>query len=498
MRLLDEIPATEVDGVPVLWAAGPEPLSAALVFRVGRADESFVDGGVTHLVEHLVMRGVGRVPIEANAHVSAHTTTFEATGSARHVVDFLARVCRQLERLDTTALEVERGVLTAEAERSGGGPAAEAASLRYGCRGAALTAYRDLGVAHLGAAAVEAWAARWFTRGNAVLALTGPVPDGLRLPLPPGERAAVAPLAPRALQLPAWDSAAGGTAVSLRLRTGDGTDLAIARMLARAGEDAVRHERGLAYDVGTDGLRVDLTTSEVALHADNDPERAAAVAGLLLDVVERFATAGPSAAEVEADVEQAFEALADPRATGDATAAAAQELLLGLPVRTPAQRFQQTRDRDAHRLRAAVGEALAEALVLLPGDAGLERPGLRRLAPSSHPLPAGRELRPRLFRGVPRGVRLVVGDDGVALRLAEGDVVAPWGDVVGVSVLPDGTHVLQTGDGPAVPVDAGDFRGAGDVLAQLRRRVPPALFVPEPQPARAGRAPVGSPGNGSS
>ncbi|WP_432519626.1 hypothetical protein [Kineococcus sp. SYSU DK006] len=486
MRPLDEIAVTEVDEVPVVWAAGPAPLSASLVFRVGQADEAFLDGGVTHLVEHLVMRGVGRVPIEANAHVSTHTTAFEATGSAHHVVAFLASVCEQLGRLDTAALDVERRVLAAEAERgSGAGPAAEAAALRYGCRGAGLLAYRDLGVPRLDAAAVAAWAARWFTRGNAVLALTGPVPEDLRLPLPPGERAAVAPATRRALRLPAWESPAGGTAVSLPLAAGDGSDLALARLLARAAEDAVRHERGLAYDVDTDVLLVDPVTSEVALHADNDPAHAAEVAGLLLDVLERFAADGPAAQDLAADVAQAFEALADPRRTGDAVGAAAHELLLGLPLRTPADRYEQTRRRSAGQLREAVRAALGAAVVLLPEGTAFERAGLHRLAPSSHPVPAGRELRPRPFRGVPRGTRLVVGEDGVALRLPEGDVVARWDDVVGVTVLADGTHVLQTGDGPAVPVATGDFRGAGDVLVQLRRRLPAALFVPDPEAAGA-------------
>ena len=486
MELLEEIAVTEVDGVPVVWAAGPAPLSASLVFRVGQADEAFLDGGVTHLVEHLVMRGVGRLPIEVNAHVAVHTTTFQATGSAHHVVAFLAGVCHQLERLDTAPLDVERRVLAAEAGRGGGcGPAAEAAALRYGCRGAGLLAYRDVGVPRLDAGAVAAWAARWFTRGNAVLALTGPVPEGLRLPLPPGERAAVVPPVRRALQLPAWESPAGGTAVSLQLAAGDGTDLAVARLLARAGEDAVRHERGLAYDVDTDVLLVDPGTSEVALHADNDPEHAAEVAGLLLDVLERFAADGPAAQDLEADVAQALEALGDPRGTGDAVSAAAHELLLGLPVRTPADRYEETRRRSAEAVRGAVREALGAAVVLLPEGTAFERAGLRRLAPSSHPVPAGRELRPRPFRGVPRGTRLVVGDDGVALRLPDGDVVARWDDVVGVTVLADGTHVLQTGDGPSVTVSTGDFRGAGDVLAQLRRRVPAALFVTDPEAAPA-------------
>jgi predicted Zn-dependent peptidase len=58
---------TSIDGVPVFQAEGPLPLTAGLVFGVGRADETFVRGGLTHLVEHLAMSAVGRQTIDANA-----------------------------------------------------------------------------------------------------------------------------------------------------------------------------------------------------------------------------------------------------------------------------------------------------------------------------------------------------------------------------------------------------------------------------------------------
>ena len=46
---------TEIDGVPTIWSPSPGPLTAALVFRIGRADERPSDGGITNIVEHLAM-----------------------------------------------------------------------------------------------------------------------------------------------------------------------------------------------------------------------------------------------------------------------------------------------------------------------------------------------------------------------------------------------------------------------------------------------------------
>ncbi len=480
MQLLDKFDLAEVDGVPVVWAPGPAPLNASLIFRVGRADEPFVDGGITHLVEHLVMRGVGRMPIQVNAEVGPLFTSFDATGSPGRVIEFLARVCRELERLDSvidSAIEVERQVLAAETEHGGGGPALEAASLRYGCRGAGKAAYREVGVRRVTTQAVLAWKDRWFSRDNAVLALTGPVPAGLGLTLPSGQRGEVPRQSPRALRLPAWDNECGGTAVSLPLPATDGIDLAVGRFLARAAEDAVRHQKGLAYDVDSDGVHVDSFTTEVAIHADNAPERAAEVAGLLLDCMERFAETGPSPEDLEADRIEAMEALSDPRLTEDAVGAAARQMLTDAPVVTPAEMYARTERRTATALRDAVRAAADQVLVLLPEDQELERVGLARLPASTHPVPEGRELRPKLFARAPRGARMIVGEKGVALRDPEGDLVALWDDVVGVSVEQDGTHILQTADGPAVPIFVRAFKGGDHVVAEARARLPESLFV---------------------
>ncbi len=101
----------EVDGVPVLWREGPPPLQASLQFRVGTADETFVTSGITHAVEHLAMRAVGRWPQEVNGEVGNLLTDFTTSGRPELVADFLAAVCRVLSDLPVDDLALELGVL---------------------------------------------------------------------------------------------------------------------------------------------------------------------------------------------------------------------------------------------------------------------------------------------------------------------------------------------------------------------------------------------------
>lgn len=100
---------TEIDGVPVFWVDTPARLHAELVFGVGLADETMLTTGVTHLVEHLVMRQLGELPHAANAGVGVGTTSFEASSSPPVVAEHLRRLCRALAEPDMGQLDIEAG-----------------------------------------------------------------------------------------------------------------------------------------------------------------------------------------------------------------------------------------------------------------------------------------------------------------------------------------------------------------------------------------------------
>ena len=82
----------EIDGVPTYWMDVPGPLSAALIFRVGRADEIPARYGITHLVEHLALAPLGVQDYEHNGGVESLRTVFEVAGSRADVARFLADI----------------------------------------------------------------------------------------------------------------------------------------------------------------------------------------------------------------------------------------------------------------------------------------------------------------------------------------------------------------------------------------------------------------------
>lgn len=193
---------TEVDGVPVFWSEAPDPLVGALLFRVGRADETLPTGGLTHLVEHLALFPIGRQVYDYNGRVDHNTAMFYASGSQAEVVGFLSEVAANLGQLPMERLEDEKRVLRVEANNAGD-LYAQLLSYRYGAVGQGLPAFNELGLRWLAGEDVLTWAAEHFTRGNAVAWLTGP-PDGLSFPLADGERKPVAnPKTLERLTLPA-------------------------------------------------------------------------------------------------------------------------------------------------------------------------------------------------------------------------------------------------------------------------------------------------------
>jgi zinc protease len=76
-------------GVPVFQAEVPGRVRALLMFRVGMVDEPLHMAGVTHLIEHLALSGLGEQPYEYNGSVDQTHTTFVVSGTADQVVDFL-------------------------------------------------------------------------------------------------------------------------------------------------------------------------------------------------------------------------------------------------------------------------------------------------------------------------------------------------------------------------------------------------------------------------
>lgn len=475
----------EVDGVPVLWREGPPPLQASLQFRVGTADETFVTSGITHTVEHLVMRAVGRWPHEVNGGVQNLLTDFTTSGRPELVAEFLAAVCGVLSDLPVDELALELGVL--EAEGGGGGPSGSLIALRLGARGPGLSGFDQPALRTITAAEVREWATRWFVRGNAVLALSGPPPEGMRLRLPDGPRYPPPQVNPRPLPGRVWDDGYGGVALGLLADVADlRSEEAFwsgVRIMGDRVERTLRHDRGQAYTVEGWINMLGPRLSHGVVTADSHDRHAPEVVTVILDALDSLATEGPTSKELALDLAESREALTDPRGIWASTDTLASELLIGTDGPSEVDRMRLIQSLRSIEVRDALAGVSDSAMLVVPDDIEVERPGWRRANASTVQPLQGKVFRRRLRSGAPRGARLVYApNEGVTLLggQPEGNATARWDDIVGVGIHQDGVHSIQTGDGAYVPLRDRDWRGGRDVVAALRANVPKRLFFQEP------------------
>ena len=470
-----------IDGVPVFRVDGPAPLAAVLVFRVGIRDEPFARRGVTHMVEHLAMSRLGRRRHDHNASVSTAVTTFEAAGPPEAVAAFLADVCAALADLPVDRLETERKVVAVEAQ-GGAGPMEWDRLLRYGLRGPGLAAADPPAPDALDAEAVRAWAARHFVRANAALALTGPPPPGLRLPLPDGPVPPRPPVPPLPLGGPVWSDHPGPLGVTLSVRTPATEAASVAARVAQERlTDRLRHELGLVYDVHVD-LAVDVSdgTGCLTVLADPPARSAVRVAEVLDEVLRGLAADGPTEAELAEDLAEWRAVDEDPRIALEAATAAAMEHLHGDPDWDPAKHRAEREAVGAGDVRAALADYPATAILSVPEGVEPALPGFSRYPEHLDTPVTGRTFPRRLLGPVPRGAHLVVGDEGVSLVLRDGAATVRWDDVIGYGEGPDQLRTLYGGDGCMIDLHPAFFRSGQDAVALVEARVPADVRFPQP------------------
>ena len=480
-QLREQPNQTRVDGVPVVWADGPDPFTGALLFRVGRADETLSTSGLTHLVEHLALFPIGRQPYEYNGRVEENVTIFYASGRREEVLDFLGRCARHVADLPLDRLEDEKRVLRIEAA-AGGGLYSQLLSYRYGASGYGLMAFQELGLRWLEAQHVAEWAARYFTRGNAVAWLTGP-PDGLSLPLPDGRRhESPEPEPIERLELPAqsWhrESAVALTfegARSAALRVGFAT-------AADRVHQQLRIEEGVTYSPG--GAYHPLTSDRVHLMLSTDcAERAAApVLEGLLRIVDDLAENGPSGDELEWDRSMMLRTFEDPRAQpGHLDSMARRELIGGAPV-DDATLLREHEALTPEEAATAIRDAIATMLVSAPfGTPKSTREGLRDYDVDLTSPIDGVSFPPR-ETWKPLGVQgeLIVGTEGFTFRQAPGgDVLSiRFEECVAAVQCQDSSLSLISNAGTTLLVDPQQFEDGSVALDTIRDRLPEGIVVP--------------------
>ncbi len=517
---MDGVEQALVDGVPVLWVHAPPPFAAGLVFAVGRRDETFARGGLTHLVEHLAMSALGRTSLECNASVDLDTTEFTATGSPARVVTFLRRICEVLADLPLDRLSVEADVLRTEDGRVAHPVLGALLAERYGAGGVGLAGFREPAVRSLGAELVRQWLDLHFHRRNAVLWLSGPPPEGLSLSLPDGSHRVRPPQPVRPLVTPVLVEHPFDGAVALGGELPDKPPVRTAcRILRDRVEDDLRHRRGLSYTVGTEHVAVEPDRRFVVVTADCREGQEAVVARALWAGLGRLIDEGPSQAELAHDRDVLAEYLDDPRSLLDEVVAAASGLVNGMPERTRQQLREDVNTVTAAQVREAAAALRDAALVGVPQGTDPALPGLGSVPEWSETTVVGRTFPRSGWRsGAPRGAVLVVGDDSAGVRHGAGEqITVQYEDAVGAAPGRRGRVVTGRGRRQIAPADAKRLakreRGAG-TAARARpgraagrvgrgrrhpcRAAPAAARTATTRPTATRRGTTGSPGGNAS
>jgi len=476
---LTQLERASIGGVPVFFADGPPPFVGSLVVRVGRADETAATGGITHLVEHLALPVTGRRALDWNGSVDNILTSFWASGDADLVLPFLAETSARLGALPLERLETERSVLLAEEALQGPNPTRLAFALRFGPREHGLVGYDEYGLRALEADEIAAWARTRFANGNAALWLTGP-PDELGVELPHGE-AQLAPQ-PRELDGLAWpafypEGPFGVVAFSVLARRSNAFAAAVSILEHRV-QERIRYELGLSYAPAAEFVPLTAELVHVVVAIDTMAANSGRVIEETLAVLQTLAFDGPTDEELDDERRFAHRALTEPTAIPAQLFYATAQHLLGAELVQPAELVRQRKELGREAIAAALAQALETLLVIAP-PATARPDRLAEYPLTSTTKVSGRVLPSRGF-GFHRSrlPQLVVGDEGVTIRVAEArQVTARFDDCVLALRYPDASRTLLTSDGFFVGVDPSVWRNGRAAIRAIDAALPPGLTV---------------------
>ncbi|MFI7552810.1 M16 family metallopeptidase [Micromonospora sediminimaris] len=428
----------ETDGVPTLLAPTGGPMRAGLTFRVGTADETLARHGITHLLEHLVLAPLGTADYHFNGATGPTFTTFHMQGSAPDIATFLTSVCANLTELPTGRLEVEKDILRTEWSSRGSAAIDDIPLWRHGARDHGLSSYPEWGLGRLTAEDLRQWAARWFTRENAVLWIAGDrVPEGLRLDLPAGTRQPV-PAASSALPTTPAYFVHGSRAVVLdavvRRRTSANV---FAEVLERELFRALRQDAGLSYTIGSGYEPRGDGQAHLRALADSLAEKQDAVLGGFIDVLAKLRVGRIEQSDLDAVVAKRIDMYATAEADATRLPAYAFNLLTGEPNRTIDEQLAQLKAVTLADLHEVAQEAYASALLMVPNGTSADWAGFTAAPTSSESTVAGTTYRAR-----DDDSRLLIGTEGVSHLSAGGTLTVTYADCAGMLAWPDGARQL--------------------------------------------------------
>ncbi|MFJ4780395.1 M16 family metallopeptidase [Streptomyces sp. NPDC088762] len=472
----DGITTTTVDGIRTVLAPAAGLVTAGLLFRVGRADETLATSGITHLVEHLALHRHGLSDLHYNGATAAAYTHFHVTGTPADVVEYLNGVCAALRDLPLQRLETEKEILRTEAAGKSHGIGHATTLWRYGSRSYGLTSYPEAGLPELTADDVQEWARTRFTAENAVLWMTSDrLPEGLDLTLPSGEWHP-APAPTSALPAtPAYFCGEDGAVVLTSVVPRSTAARLFAEVLGKELFRDLRQKGGYSYTATADYSPRDTDSATITAYADALPRKQDALVGAFVDVLAKLRAGRIEQADLDSVRASALAQFDTPELASARLPGHAMNLLLrhrDLTLAEARAEIEAVTVEDLHGVARAVW---ADALMQVPGR-GVDWAGLTAAPAVSADIVSGRR-----HSSVEDGsVALIIAKDGISLVSPQGQATVRYAECSLMQVYPDGGRHLIGDDGFTVTVEPTLHGITAAQLAPLDAGVPSSSVVRMP------------------
>ncbi|MGJ3509682.1 hypothetical protein [Enemella sp. A6] len=464
-----------LDGVAVFERpATTSKVTASLMFRAGRVDETLPTAGWLHLIEHAVLESAQYPLVQVNGSVGPLLTTLDVRGQSEQVGLALRGIVAALTRMDSERITHERNVLRAEARTKGPNLVTRAFLERFGAQGIGLLGFGEVGLMSAEPDALAAVVQRYFTTGNAALAIDGPVPDTLSLAgLPPGKRIPVPQY--RAVAPPnSWYREPSGVVLQGLVPRGLSARLA-AMALSRRGWDEVRTSTGLPRD--TDCVAEHVTADEalMMMSCSASEQQVQMCSEALLRAAHHVADQGVDDQELGAIKRAGIRFLAGRRAGNAEPWMRAESLLVnGQPLGAPELReeIEATRPEEV----AAVAQRMLDSLLVgAVSEQGvphwLQRPRLEdpELSGARFPALAAPEL--ITMAGSQLHWAHLRDQHRMTIDLADCAAVLAW---------PDGLREVIRHDGYAMAIEPNLWRRGDLLVRRIDQVTPPRQLLWQP------------------
>lgn len=485
-----EIEEYLLDDVPLYHLPMAGATIITLAFRVGRADEPVPLGGMTHLTEHLLLTSIDNALDHSNGATEAFRVTFTLRGTPAEASKFLRDVCRAIERPPFGRMHEEANVLRTEAAGRGmAGMSPRLIWFQTGFQGIGTIVLQEFFLRTMDESALRKWVAERFTAANAAIWIAGDLPDDLLVSLEPGQRfpAPEVRLVPELRTPTIVGDDVPGVGASFLVKRTPAITLAL-RVLDRHLRRALRVDRGLGYDVGSEYVPVDPDRAFGTVWATCLPNAVPDVERIVLETIDDLAARGPTDVEIGEIHQRMLQDVLDPMSFPGRLDRHVSDALLGLPNKPMAELLDEYWRMEPEQVAAAFREAREAMLFLVPK--GTFKPQ-RKFAPyPGHtllPMGAGKWFlhaggKRRIPFGRVKAPKLVVAELGVSIEDPRGERITGirWDECVGV-VVGDRSRTLLGTDGIALEVHADDWRDGKGALKLVDRYSPSGLAIPPPR-----------------